>query len=164
MRRILYLAWAISIVFYVIAVAYGDHWFARSDSLMVLLGAISEFKLIDLQSNRLASALHGVGRLMYILGYFLQAIAGVIHVVLMTVMIVVIARAVLSWVSPDPHNPIVRLINQFSEPLLFPVRKRVPYIGGIDLSPLIVLLAVMFLDNFLVPTLQRMAFQMTQGG
>ncbi len=100
---------------------------------------------------------------MYILGYFLQALSGVIHVVLMTAMILVIARAVLSWVSPDPYNPIVRIINQFSEPLLFPVRKRVPYMGGIDFSPLIVLLAIMFLDNFLVPTLQTMAFSMIQG-
>ncbi|OIO69834.1 MAG: hypothetical protein AUJ57_08780 [Zetaproteobacteria bacterium CG1_02_53_45] len=101
---------------------------------------------------------------MYILGYFLQALAGVIHVLLMTAMIVVIARAVLSWVSPDPYNPIVRIINQFSEPLLFPVRKRVPYMGGIDFSPIIVLLAIMFLDNFIVPTLQTMSFNMIQGG
>ncbi|GAV19446.1 YggT family protein [Mariprofundus micogutta] len=100
---------------------------------------------------------------MYILGYFLQALSGVIHVVLMTAMIVVIARAVLSWVSPDPYNPIVRIINQFSEPLLFPVRKRVPYMGGIDFSPLIVLLVIMFLDNFLVPTLQTMAYSLIQG-
>jgi len=99
---------------------------------------------------------------MYILGYFLQALAGVIHVVLMTAMIVVIARAVLSWVSPDPYNPIVRIINQFSEPLLFPVRKRVPYMGGIDFSPIIVLLIIMFLDNFLVPTLQTMAYSLIQ--
>ena len=101
---------------------------------------------------------------MYILGYFLQALAGVIHVLLMTAMIVVIARALLSWVSPDPYNPIVRIINQFSEPLLFPVRKRVPYMGGIDFSPIIVLLAIMFLDNFIVPTLQTMSFNMIQGG
>jgi len=101
---------------------------------------------------------------MYILGYFLQALAAVFDVVLTMAMIVVIARAVLSWVSPDPYNPVVRIINQFSEPLLFPVRKRVPYIGGIDLSPLIVLLIIMFLNNFLVPTLQRIAFQMIQGG
>ncbi|PJA32071.1 MAG: hypothetical protein CO187_05985 [Zetaproteobacteria bacterium CG_4_9_14_3_um_filter_53_7] len=101
---------------------------------------------------------------MYILGYFLQALAGVIHVLLMTAMILVIARAVLSWVSPDPYNPIVRIINQFSEPLLFPVRKRVPYMGGIDFSPIIVLLAIMFLDNFIVPTLQTMSFNMIQGG
>jgi len=101
---------------------------------------------------------------MFVLGYFLQALAGVLHVVLLGAMIVVIARAVLSWVSPDPYNPIVRMINQLSEPLLFPVRRRVPYLGGIDFSPMIVLLAVMFLDNFLVPSLQRIAIQILQGG
>ena len=100
---------------------------------------------------------------MYILGYFLQALAGIFHVVLMTVMIVLIARAVLSWVSPDPYNPIVRMIYQCSEPILFPIRKRVPYLAGIDLSAFIALLAVMFLDNFLVPTLQTMASQLLAG-
>ncbi|EAU54084.1 YggT family protein [Mariprofundus ferrooxydans] len=100
---------------------------------------------------------------MYILGYFLQALAGVIHMVLMAAMIVVIARAVLSWVSPDPYNPVVRIINQLSEPLLFPIRRRVPYIGGIDFSPMIVLLILMFIDNFLVPTLARVAASLIQG-
>jgi len=98
---------------------------------------------------------------MFIIGYFLQALASVLHVLLMLATIVVIARAVLSWVSPDPYNPIVRMIYQLSEPLLFPVRKRVPYIGGMDISPILVLLAVMFLDNFLVPSLQRIAMQLT---
>jgi len=101
---------------------------------------------------------------MYVFGYFLQALATVLDVVLTLAMIIVIARAVLSWVSPDPYNPIVRIINQCSEPMLFQVRKRVPYIGGIDLSPLIVLLIIMFLNNFLVATLQRLAHQMIQGG
>jgi YggT family protein len=98
---------------------------------------------------------------MFIIGYFLQALASVLHVLLMIATIVVIARAVLSWVSPDPNNSIVRMIYQLSEPLLFPVRKRVPYMGGIDFSPILVLLAVMFLDNFLVPSLQRIAMQLT---
>ncbi len=84
-----------------------------------------------------------------------------LHVVFMMATIIVIARAVLSWVSPDPNNPIVRIIYQFSEPLLYPVRRRVPYMGGVDLSPILVLLAVMFLDNFLVPSLQRLAMQLT---
>ncbi len=97
---------------------------------------------------------------MFILGYFLQAVAGVLHILLMTATIVIIARAVLSWVSPDPYNQIVRMINQLSEPLLFPVRKRVPYISGIDFSPLIVLLAIMFLDSFLVSSLNRIALSM----
>jgi len=98
------------------------------------------------------------------LGYFLQALAGLLDMVLFLAMIIVIARAVLSWVSPDPYNPIVRIINQLSEPMLFMVRKHVPYIAGIDFSPLIVLLLIMFLDNFLVATLNRIAIPMIQGG
>ena len=94
---------------------------------------------------------------MFILGYLLQAIAGVLHIVLTMVMIVVIARAILSWVSPDPYNPIVRIINQLSEPVLFPIRRRVPYLGGIDFSPMLALIAVYFLDIFLVQSLERLA-------
>ena len=101
---------------------------------------------------------------MFILGYFLQAVASVLDVLFMTATIVVIARAVLSWVSPDPYNPIVRIIHQLSEPMLYQVRKRVPYISGIDFSPLILLLIIMFLNNFLVATLNRIAIAMIQGG
>jgi YggT family protein len=78
--------------------------------------------------------------------------------VLVLAEIVVIARAVLSWVSPDPYNPVVRIITQLSEPMLYPVRRRVPYLSGVDLSPMIVILVLVFLDNFLVPSLQRLAF------
>ena len=91
-------------------------------------------------------------------GYFLQAVAGLLHMVLMLAIIVVIARAVLSWVSPDPYNPVVRIITQLTEPMLYPVRRRVPYMGGVDLSPMLVILVLVFLDNFLVPSLQRLAF------
>lgn len=94
---------------------------------------------------------------MFVLGYLLQAIAGVLHIVLTMVMIVVIARAILSWVSPDPYNPIVRIINQLSEPVLFPIRRRVPYLGGVDFSPMLALIAVYFLDIFLVQSLERLA-------
>ncbi len=97
---------------------------------------------------------------MFMLGYFLQALAGVVHVLLMAVIIVVIARAVLSWVSPDPYNPIVRIIVQFSEPLLYPIRRRLPILGGMDLSPMLLILVVVFLDNFLVPSLQRIAINL----
>ncbi len=97
---------------------------------------------------------------MFILGYFLQALAGVLNIVLTIAMVVVIARAILSWVSPDPHNPIVRIINQLSEPMLFPVRRRIPYLGGIDFSPIIVLLVIFFLDEFVVNSLYRIAASM----
>jgi len=97
---------------------------------------------------------------MFLLGYFLQALAGVTHVLLMAVIFVVIARAVLSWVSPDPYNPIVRVIIQLSEPLLYPIRSRLPVLGGMDISPMLLILVVVFLDNFLVPSLQRIALNL----
>jgi YggT family protein len=97
---------------------------------------------------------------MFLLGYFLQAVAGLLHFLISAAILVVIARAVLSWVSPDPYNPIVRIIIQLSEPLLYPVRRRMPIMGGIDLSPMIVILAAYFLDGFLVPSLQRIAMRL----
>jgi YggT family protein len=97
---------------------------------------------------------------MFVLGYFLTALAGVLNIVLTIAMVVVIARAILSWVSPDPHNQIVRIINQLSEPILFPVRRRVPYFAGIDFSPIIVLMIIFFLDEFLVNSLYRIAAPM----
>ena len=93
---------------------------------------------------------------MFILGYFLQALASMLGIVLFLAKIVIIARAVLSWVSPDPHNTIVRMINQMSEPILFPIRRRVPYFGGIDWSPIIAIIVVIFLESFLVQTLNRL--------
>jgi len=97
---------------------------------------------------------------MFLIGYFLQALAGLLHVLLSAVIIIVIARAVLSWVSPDPYNPVVRIIIQLSEPLLYPLRRRIPAFGGMDLSPMLVILAAYFLDDFIVPSLQRIAMNM----
>lgn len=93
---------------------------------------------------------------MFIVGYFLQALAAVGGVALNIAMIVIIARAILSWVSPDPYNPIVRIINQLSEPILYPIRRRVPYISGIDFSAIIALLVIYFLDIFLIQSLHRL--------
>ena len=85
---------------------------------------------------------------------FLEAAAIVIRWVLQIYMWVIIARAILSWVSPDPYNPIVRFIHNITEPVLYQVRKRIPALmGGIDFSPIIVLLAILFLQHFVVQSL-----------
>jgi YggT family protein len=89
---------------------------------------------------------------------FLTAIAKVLDVVLVMFMWIVIARAILSWVSPDPYNPIVRFIHNITEPVLYQIRKRLPLnFGGIDFSPILVLLAVIFLRQFVVQTLYDLA-------
>jgi len=91
---------------------------------------------------------------MFILYYFLKAIANVIHYGLNAYMVIVIVQALLSWVNPDPYNPIVRFLSQATEPLYYQIRKRIPTVfGGLDISPIIVLLALSFLDQFLVNVL-----------
>jgi YggT family protein len=71
---------------------------------------------------------------------------------------IVIARALISWVNPDPYNPIVRFLYSATEPLLYRVRRSLPiFFGGIDFSPLIVLVAIYFLQAFLVQSLRDLA-------
>jgi YggT family protein len=95
---------------------------------------------------------------MIILSNFLTAIAKVLDIVLSIYMWVVIARAVLSWVSPDPYNPIVRFIHTITEPVLYQIRRRIPVsFGGIDFSPIIVFLAIIFLQRFVVHSLYELA-------
>lgn len=88
----------------------------------------------------------------------LIALATVIDYVLIFYMFITIARAVLSWVSPDPYNPIVRFIHNVTEPVLYQIRKRLPMMyGGIDFSPIIVILIIIFLRIFVVNSLQGLA-------
>ena len=95
---------------------------------------------------------------MIILSNFLTAIAKVLDIVLSIFMWIVIARAVLSWVSPDPYNPIVRFIHKVTEPVLYQIRRRIPVnFGGIDFSPIIVFLAIIFLQRFVVHSLYGVA-------
>jgi len=93
---------------------------------------------------------------MYIVGYFLMAVANILNFVLLFFMWIVIARAILSWVNPDPYNPIVRFIHNVTELVLYQVRKKIPInFGGIDFSPIIVILVVYFLRDFVVNSLVR---------
>ncbi|MEE8423182.1 MAG: YggT family protein [Thermodesulfobacteriota bacterium] len=95
---------------------------------------------------------------MFIVGNILSAIAQVLDMLLSLYMWIIIARAVLSWVNPDPYNPIVRFINQATEPVLYQVRRYLPSFGGIDFSPLIVLFFIVFLKTAIVSSL----FQLSQ--
>lgn len=98
---------------------------------------------------------------MFLVGNLLQAVAHVLGLVLWVYMWVVIARALISWVNPDPYNPIVRFLFNATEPVLYRLRRIMPTVaGGIDLSPLIVLLGIYFLQAFLVSSLFDMAARM----
>ena len=97
---------------------------------------------------------------MFILGNFLAAVAHIIDIALTVYLWIIVIRAVLSWVNPDPYNPIVRFLYQVTEPVLAPIRRRIPFQGmGIDWSPMIVLLAIVFLQQFLVPSLIQLSYR-----
>ncbi len=99
---------------------------------------------------------------MFVLANFLNAVAYVLEFVINIYMYIIIARAIISWVNPDPYNPIVRFLYQVTEPVLSRVRRLLPNMGGLDLSPLIVLLVIFFLQKFVVnsifETVSRMKF------
>ncbi len=95
------------------------------------------------------------------IGYFIMAVARVLDFVLIAYMWLVIARAVLSWVNPDPFNPIVRFIHNVTEPVLYQIRTRIPVnFGGMDVSPIVVFLGIIFLRTFVVNSLNQMARSM----
>ena len=95
---------------------------------------------------------------MFIIGNLLKAVAVVFNYVLHFYMWIIIARAVLSWVNPDPYNPIVRFIHNVTEPVLYRIRKKLPLdFGGIDFSPIVVILGIIFLQHFVVTSLFRLS-------
>ena len=95
---------------------------------------------------------------MFILANFLVAVARILDFALTLYMWVIIIRALISWVNPDPYNMIVRILNSITEPVLYPIRRRIPiYFGGIDFSPILVIMAIVFLKYFLVRSLIQLA-------
>ncbi|HUK56706.1 MAG TPA: YggT family protein [Nitrospiria bacterium] len=98
---------------------------------------------------------------MFIAANLVTAVAEVIGLVLNFYMWVVIVRALISWVNPDPYNPIVQFLYKVTEPVLNPIRRLLPvYNMGIDLSPLIVILILIFLRSFLVGSLYQLALRL----
>jgi YggT family protein len=95
---------------------------------------------------------------MFVFSNLLLAVARLLELVLWAYFWIIIARAVLSWVNPDPFNPIVRFLYRVTEPVLRPIRRRMPMMQmGLDLSPMLVILAIYFLQAFLVESLRDLA-------
>lgn len=89
---------------------------------------------------------------------FLESVAGLLGFGLTLYMWIVIIRAVISWVNPNPYNPFVQFLARLTDPPLLYIRRRLPlWIGGIDLSPVILILLLFFLNDFLVVSLKALA-------
>ncbi len=95
---------------------------------------------------------------MFVITNFLNAVATLIDFVLGAYMWIVIGRAVISWVNADSYNPIVQFLYNVTEPLMEKIRRALPIaVGGIDFSPMILIMVILFLQSFLVPTLHHLA-------
>lgn len=98
---------------------------------------------------------------MFVAGNFFQAIAGALGLLIEVLWWLVIIRALLSWVSPDPSNPIVQFIERSTEWLLEPFRRLIPaYRIGIDLSPIFAIIFLYFLKIFVVQSLLELAIRL----
>ena len=93
---------------------------------------------------------------MFILGDFFSALAYVVNVILTVMVCLIFVRALLSWVNPDPFNPIVQFLQRTTDPVLEPIRRLLPPLA-IDLSPVIAFFGIQFLNRFLVKILVDLA-------
>ncbi|MBF0523009.1 MAG: YggT family protein [Candidatus Omnitrophica bacterium] len=96
---------------------------------------------------------------MFILSNFLISLAKILDVILTAVYWLILIRALISWVSPDPFNPIVQFLYRATEPILEPIRRFLPAMA-VDISPIIAFLVIIFLKSFLVQTLMDISFRM----
>ncbi len=95
---------------------------------------------------------------MFVFGNFIIGLAKVIDIVLTLYMWIIIIRALITWVNPDPYNQIVIFLHRITEPVLRPIRRKLPFNSmGIDFSPFIVVLIIIFLQYFLVQTIIQLA-------
>lgn len=95
---------------------------------------------------------------MFVLSNFIIALAKIIDIALTIYMWIIIFRALISWVNPDPYNQIVIFLYRVTEPVLGPIRRKLPMGNmGMDFSPVIVLLIILFLKYFLIETMIQLA-------
>ncbi|MDH4300447.1 MAG: YggT family protein [Nitrospira sp.] len=97
---------------------------------------------------------------MFVMGNTLLGLATVLDYILTFYSWIVIARALISWVNPDPWNPIVQFLTRATEPVLAPIRRRLGLGMGIDLSPLIAIAAIWFLQIAVVESIKDAALRM----
>ena len=101
---------------------------------------------------------------MFIFSNFLIAIAKILDILLSIYMWIIIISALMSWVNPDPYNPIVRFLHAVTEPVLRPIRRIIGFrLGVIDISPMVVILAILFVKSFLIQSLIEFAYKLKGG-
>lgn len=98
---------------------------------------------------------------MFVLGIALEQVARLVDTLAWLYFLILIGRVICSWVQADPFNPIVRFLYIATEPVLAPIRRVIPPIGGLDFSVLVAIVIVQIgIQGFLVRTLQSIAIRL----
>jgi len=118
----------------------------------VLLG------LLGIEVVHINNSIAYIGGVGY-LGLVIYAIADLVSLFLSVFLIAVLIQVILSWVNPGFHNPVIGLVNTLATPVLRPIQKLIPPVGGIDLSPLFAILMIMVAKMLLIPPLMNLANQ-----
>jgi YggT family protein len=104
---------------------------------------------------------------MYTLGNIIVTLAKVLSMILTVYTYIILGAVIISWVKPDPYNPIVRFLRQVTEPIFYQVRRILPrflFRTGLDFTPLIVLVLVVVIDNLVVGSLYHYGQRLMMGG
>ncbi|MCX7988412.1 MAG: YggT family protein [Thermodesulfovibrio sp.] len=100
---------------------------------------------------------------MAILGNLIIVIANILDIALTIYSFIIIASALVSWVNPDPYNPIVRFLYKVTEPILRPIRRLIPFRLPVDISPLILLLLIYFIQKIFILSLIELGYRIKGG-
>lgn len=96
-------------------------------------------------------------------GILLLAVTELLRLLIYVYIFAIVVMAVLSWVNPDPTNPVVPLLWRLTNPVLAPARQLLPSMGGIDISPMLVIILLLFLVKLLLDPISVMAFRLAVG-
>ncbi|NWF76735.1 MAG: YggT family protein [Nitrospirae bacterium] len=100
---------------------------------------------------------------MFLIANLLLALARISDILLTVYMWIIIISALISWVNPDPYNPIVKFLRSITEPVLRLVRRRLGISMGIDFSPMVIILIILFIKYFLINSLIEFAYKLKGG-
>lgn len=103
------------------------------------------------------------GPVLHFPGVLLLAVTELVRLMIYIFIFAIVVMALLSWVNPDPRNPVVPLLWRLTNPIMAPARQLIPAFGGIDISPMLVIILLLFLVRLLLDPLSAFAFQVAAG-
>ena len=118
--------------------------------LLLIYAKFTVMRLLSIPAAHIGGVLAPIGSVSYA-GLFVLCIADLIALVLTVFLVAVIIQVILSWVSPGHYNPVIGLVNRIAEPVLKPIRKFIPPLGGLDLTPLFASLLLLVAKMLIIP-------------